>query len=197
VRDAATGSPVAGAAVGGATTDAAGNARVTFGQAGVQRLKAEAPASVRSNALVVAVGAAGQPAPAAAVAGATVDRTAPRARVITPRNGHTYRRARFSPRTIQLRVAESGSGLRSVKLRLTRRVGKRCSAYSGKRERFIGQKCGRGFFFTVSDRSAVDYLLPQKLPRGHYVLDVVAVDRASNRDAVRQRGRNRSVFDVR
>jgi hypothetical protein len=84
-----------------------------------------------------------------------------------------------------------------VKLRLTRRVGDRCFSYSGKRERFIGQRCGRGFFFTVSDRAAIDYLLPQKLPRGHYVLDVAAIDKAFNRDAATQRGRNRSVFDVR
>jgi hypothetical protein len=49
----------------------------------------------------------------------------------------------------------------------------------------------------VSDRASVDYLLPEKLPRGHYVLDVVAIDKALNRDGVRQRGRNRSVFDVR
>ena len=49
----------------------------------------------------------------------------------------------------------------------------------------------------MSDQAAVDYLLPAKLPRGHYVLDVVAIDKARNRDGVRQRGRNRSVFDVR
>jgi len=198
VRNAQTGAPVAGATVAGSTTDAAGNARVTFAQAGAQRVKAEGPGAIRSNALAVSVGAAGQPQPQAQqVAGAAVDRTAPRARIFSPRNGHTYRRARFSPRTIRLRAGDSGSGIRSVKLRLTRRVGDRCFSYSGRRERFIGAKCGGGFFFTISDRGAVDYLLPEKLPRGHYVLDVVAIDRASNRDDVRERGRNRSVFDVR
>jgi hypothetical protein len=195
VTDQRSGAPVAGATVGGATTDAAGNAAVTLTQ-GVQRLKATAPGAIRSNALVVAVGAAaGQ-----TVAGITVpavDRTAPRARIVSPRNGHTYRRARFSPRTIRLRAGDSGSGIRTLKVRLTRRVGDRCSSYSGRRERFIGAKCGGGFFFTISDRGAVDYLLPEKLPRGHYVLDVVAIDRALNRDGVRERGRNRSVFDVR
>jgi hypothetical protein len=196
VVDGQNGAPVAGATVAGATTDAAGNARVTFTQAGVQRLKAEAPASVRSNALVVAVGAAGAPAPAA-VPGAVVDRTAPRARVLSPRSGHVYRFRRFSPRLIHVAVTENGSGIRTVKLRLTRRVGKRCFSFSGRRDRFIGTRCGRGFFFTVSDRSDFTFLLPQRLRRGHYVLDVEAIDKALNRDAVRERGRNRSVFDVR
>jgi hypothetical protein len=194
VSDQRNGTPVAGATVGGASTDAAGNAAVRL-QPGVQRLKATAPASIRSNALVVAVGSAA--VQGTATTNPAVDRTAPRARIGSPRNGHTYRRARFSPRTIRIRTTESGSGIRSVKMRLTRRVGKRCSSYSGRRERFIGQRCGRGFYFTVSDRASVDYLLPEKLPRGHYVLDVVAIDKALNRDGVRQRGRNRSVFDVR
>jgi hypothetical protein len=194
VVDGQNGAPVAGATVGGATTDAAGNARVTLGTPGLQRLKAEAPASVRSNALVVAVGAAAQ-----GVAGvrATADRTAPRARLLSPRNNHTYRRTKFSPRLIHIAVAESGSGVRTVKLRLTRRLGNRCFSYSGKRERFLGAKCGTGFFFTVSSKSDFTYLLPEKLPRGHYVLDVGAIDNAFNRDAVGVRGRNRSVFDVR
>jgi len=192
VSDGETGNPVAGASVGGATTDANGHATVTIGQAGVQRLKASAPSSIRSNALVVAAGVAAQ-----GVAGATVDHTAPRARLLSPRSGHVYRFAKFSPRLIHIAVAESGSGLRTVKLRLTRRVGDRCFSYSGKRERFIGAKCGTGFFFTVSDRADFTYLLPARLPRGHYVLDVSAIDRSFNRDSVGDRGRNRSVFDVR
>ena len=158
-------------------------------------------------ALVVSVAAAGQaaapvpgaasPAPAQGVAGAVVDRTAPRARLLSPRNGHTYRLRRFSPRFIHVAVVESGSGVRTVKIRLTRRVGKRCFSFSGTRDRFIGAKCGGGFFFTVSDRSDFTFLLPQRLGRGHYVLDAEAIDKAFNRDAVGERGRNRSVFDVR
>jgi hypothetical protein len=133
----------------------------------------------------------------AAVAGVQVDRTAPRARLLSPRNGHTYRRSVFSPRLIHVAVAESGSGVRTVKLRLTRRVGTRCFSFSGKRERFIGAKCGQGFFFSVSSKSDFTYLLPERLSRGHYVLDVAAIDRSFNRDAVGVKGRNRSVFDVR
>jgi hypothetical protein len=136
-------------------------------------------------------------APAQGVGGATVDRTAPRARLLSPRNGHTYRRAKFSPRLIHVAVAGSGSGVRTVKIRLTHRVGNHCFSFSGKRERFIGAKCGTGFFFTVSSKSDFTYLLPERLPRGHYVLDVAAIDRSFNRDTVGDRGRNRSVFDVR
>ena len=73
----------------------------------------------------------------------SVDRDRPpRAACSRRRSGHVYRFARFSPRLIHVAVAESGSGLRTVKLRLTRRVGDRCFSYSGKRERFIGAKCG-------------------------------------------------------
>jgi hypothetical protein len=197
VIDEATGAPVAGAAIAGATTDTAGNATVTVAQAGVQRLKATKAGAIRSNALVVAVGAAPAPVPAQRVAGAVVDRTAPLARLLSPRNGRTYRLARFSPRLIRVSVAETGSGVRTVKLRLTRRVGRRCFSYSRTRDRFIGAKCGSGFFFTVGSSSDVTFLLPRRLGRGHYVLDVEAIDRAFNRDAARERGRNRSVFDVR
>jgi hypothetical protein len=198
VVDQRSGAPVAGATVGGATTDAAGNASVTFVQPAVQRLKALAPGAVRSNALALGVGttAAGQVVAGTTTAAPAVGRTAPRARLISPRDGHTCRRARFAPRLIRITTSESGSRIRNVKIRLMRRLGTRCFSFSGRRERFVGQKCGRGFFFTMTDRAAVDYLLPEKLPRRHYVLDLVAIDKAFNRDAVRQRGRNRSVFDV-
>jgi hypothetical protein len=205
VVDQRDGSPVAGASVGGATTDAGGNATVTPSQAGLQRLKATKSGTIRSNALVVSVAAKDQAAAPAApaapaqqgVAGAVADRTAPRARLLSPRNGHTYRLRRFSPRLIHVAVAESGSGIRTVKIRLTRRVGRRCFSFSGRRDRFIGAKCGGGFFFTVSDRADFTFLLPRRLGRGHYVLDAEAIDKAFNRDAVGERGRNRSVFDVR
>jgi hypothetical protein len=197
VVDQQSGAPVAGASVGGATTGADGSAVVgPFATAGTQRLKATKTGAIRSNALVVAVGGAAAQG-VAGVTASSVDRTAPRARLLSPRSGHVYRFARFSPRLIHVAVAESGSGLRTVKLRLTRRVGDRCFSYSGKRERFIGAKCGTGFFFTVSDRADFTYLLPARLPRGHYVLDVSAIDRSFNRDSVGDRGRNRSVFDVR
>jgi hypothetical protein len=201
--------PSAGATVTGggatATTNAAGAASLTLNAHGPVTLTATKDVRVRESVTVcVTDGADGACGSAAAkgaqgVAGATAiaDRTAPRARLLSPRSGHVYRFSRFSPRLIHIAVAESGSGIRTVKLRLTRRVGKRCFSYSGRRERFIGAKCGRGFFFTIGDRQDFTYLLPRRLPRGHYVLDVNAIDKAFNRDSVGVRGRNRSVFDVR
>jgi hypothetical protein len=201
-----TPTPVAGAVVSGggtsATTDAAGNAVLSVPR-GPTALRATLANHAPSASEPVcgtdgADGACGTAAGAGGgVAGAVVDRTAPRARLLSPRSGHVYRFTRFSPRLIHIAVAESGSGVRAVKIRLTRRVGNRCFSYSGRRERFIGAKCGTGFFFTVSDRQDFTYLLPARLGRGHYVLDVEAIDRSFNRDTVRARGRNRSVFDVR
>jgi hypothetical protein len=47
--------PVAGATIGGAKTNAGGIAKLRFTRAGVKRLKATAPKSIRSNALVLKV----------------------------------------------------------------------------------------------------------------------------------------------
>jgi len=176
-----------------ATTGPDGRAVLTVPAAGATTIRA-LRGTARSAAQPLNVAPAGA---AVAVAGVTVDRTKPQARLLSPRTGHTYRFATFSPRLIHVAVAESGSGVRTVKLRLTRRVGDRCFSYSGRRERFIAGKCGGGFYFTVSSKSDFTYLLPQRLTRGHYVLDALAIDNAFNRDGVRERGRNRSVFDVR
>ena len=55
VTDGATGIPFEGATVGGATTDKAGVAKITFKCPGIKRLKAEAPDSLRSNVIKVTV----------------------------------------------------------------------------------------------------------------------------------------------
>ena len=73
------------------------------------------------------------------------------------------------------------SGLHSVKLRLTRRVGRKCSYFSGSRERFRPMRCGRGSFLRIGDRPDWSYLLPKRLGRGRYVLEVKAIDGAFNR----------------
>ena len=85
-----------------------------------------------------------------------------------------------------------------VKLRLTRNDRGNCSTFSGTSERFRHIKCGasNGFWFGVGDRADTSYLLPSRLPRGRYVLDVNVVDRAYRRDDTRRRGSNRIVFHV-
>jgi hypothetical protein len=55
VIDTEKGKAVAGARIGGATTNANGVARLRFKHAGTRRLKATAPKSIRSNALVLKV----------------------------------------------------------------------------------------------------------------------------------------------
>ena len=55
VIDTDKGKPVGGAKIGGATTNANGIAKLRFTHKGTRRLKATAPKSIRSNALVVKV----------------------------------------------------------------------------------------------------------------------------------------------
>jgi hypothetical protein len=90
---------------------------------------------------------------------------------------------RRAPRLLRGRVASDPSGLHSVKLKLTRRVGRRCTYFSGRRERFTKMRCGHGSFFVIGDRADWSYLLPRRLGRGSYVLEVKAIDGALNRGA--------------
>ena len=213
-----TPSPVAGATVTGGdaavTTNAAGNATVT-----VERGRPVQPA--RDEGQPRAVGdrdrlrhhrrrrpvrkrrwsRSQRPmrrAAAATGAAASPDSEPPAAAITGIREGQRFARAR-APRRLTATIASDPSGLQVVKLRLTRTVGPRCTYYSGKSERFRRAPCGvnRAPWFAVGDREQVDYLLPQKLARGRYVLDVNAVDKAHNRDDVRRRGGNRIVFHVR
>jgi hypothetical protein len=189
--------PVTGARVTGAGVDATtgtdGKASVTFGQAGQITLKADKAGSVRSARETVAVSAPGQPvAPVAPVA---KDTSAPVARIRGIREGQRFKRKK-APRTIRGSVSPDPSGLRAVKLSLTRSSGGRCQLYSPSQERFRNSRCGRHVNFRIGDRERFDYLLPKRLGKGRYVLDVIAVDKLGNRDEL-ARGRNRVVFFVR
>jgi hypothetical protein len=89
-------------------------------------------------------------------------------------------------------VSADPSGLWAVKIRLTRRLGKRCWYFSGSKERFLKRTCGKQYAFKVGESTEWSYLLPARLPRGRYALDAYAVDRAFNRGA-----ETRVVFRVR
>ncbi|HEV2774009.1 MAG TPA: hypothetical protein VGV90_00310 [Solirubrobacteraceae bacterium] len=214
-----TSSPTEGAVVQGgdtpATTDAAGVATITVTTGGSFSLRAtkanRAPSATESacasNGADGYCGAAAPVAAAPAIACDTngrdgrcgsSDREAPVAALTGMRDQQRFARGK-GPRRITATVTPDPSGLQVVKLRLTRRVGRRCTYFSGKSERFRRAPCGvnRAPWFAVGDRQEVDYLLPQKLPRGRYVLDVNAVDKAFNRDDARRRGGNRIVFHVR
>ena len=179
-----TESPAAGATVtaGGRSFTAGpdGVARVTVdarSQAGVRASKA---GHVRTATETVCVDCGAQPGGAPTAAR---DTTAPATTLLGLRDGAVFSRRR-APRLLRGRVASDPSGLRAVKLRLTRRVGRRCSYFSGSRERFRPMRCGGGSFFRIGDRAEWSYLLPKRPGRGSYVLEVKAVDGAFNRGAV-------------
>jgi hypothetical protein len=195
--------PVEGATIAGdgvsVTTGADGTAQLRYPRAGTVRLKAEKAGFARSAAEVVTVADPGS-GPPAAPGGATgptaiADTVAPAGRILGIRDGRRFSRKR-APRTLRGTVAPDPSGLRAVKLSLTRSHRGRCQLYSPSRERFRPARCGRRVNFRIGDRQDWSYLLPSRLGPGRYVLDVVAVDKLGNRDVL-ARGRSRVVFFVR
>lgn len=212
VSDAASGAPVAGASVNGATSTADGTVKLVLGARGPRTFKASKPGAIRSNRVTVCAtdGADGACATTRCVTSGrdglcgTRDLTAPVSGIRGIREGKRFAHKK-GPRRLRAHVDPDPSGLLTVKLRLTRNDRGRCSYFSGRSERFRrnrrfgGSHCGasHGYWFRVGNDADIDYLLPKRLPRGRYVLDVKAIDRAYNRDDVRQRGRNRVVFYVR
>jgi hypothetical protein len=156
------------------TTGADGVARVTVDGRSLAGVQASKPGHVRSATENVCVDCGPAFVPPVR------DGSAPAAAVASPRNGAVYSRRR-APRLLRGSVTADPSGLYSVKLKLTRRVGKRCSYFSGRRERFVKMRCGRGSFLRIGDRADWSYLLPKRLGRGSYVLEVKAIDGAFNR----------------
>ena len=157
-----------GATVAGRTTAADGTATVgPFTPRGEQDLKASKPGrralqpparlrQRRARRLVQHHGAGG----GLRAAGRARHDAHRGATVAGLRNGAVYSRRR-APRLLRGSVAADPSGLYSVKLRLTRRVGRRCSYFSGRRERFVRMRCGRGSFLRIGDRADWSYLLPE------------------------------------
>jgi hypothetical protein len=206
--------PVAGASVGGATTDAAGHATVTVPAAGPSSLRAtkanfagitQAICATNGQDGLCGSGLTGAPGPIATCATnghdglcGTVDHTAAQARITSVREQQRFAKGK-GPRTLAGTVATDPAGLRSVQLRLTRNDSGRCSRYDDEREQFRRTRHCRataGKWFSAGDRNAWSYLLPSKLGRGRYVLDVRTFDGAGNIDNTLQRGRNRVVFRV-
>ena len=115
------------------------------------------------------------------------DKAAPAATLAGLRSGAVFSRKR-APRLLRGSVAADPSGLLAVKLRLTRRVGKTCSYFSGSRETFRSMRCGRGSFFKIGDRRRlVATCCRSGSARGRYVLEAKAIDGAFNRGDVTAR----------
>jgi hypothetical protein len=112
--------------------------------------------------------------------------------------GKKYKKG-AGPRELSGKVANDGSGLADVRLRLTRNDGGTCASYDGKTEKFKAlKKCGaaRGVWFSVGAKEDFTYLLPSKLGRGRYVLDVEVTDKVGNTTKSLARGTSRVVFFV-
>jgi hypothetical protein len=207
-RDAVADATVSGAGTS-VTTAADGTAQITLGVRGAVVLRATHGGDIRSASEPVCVtdgadGACGTAVAAACLttgddgACGTIDRRAPRGKIISIREGQRFGRGK-GPRTLSGVVAADPSGLAGVRLRLTRNDSGRCATFDGRSERFAALKrcgAGRGKWFSAGDREAWSYLLPARLGRGRYVLDVQARDRAGNIDALLQRTRTRVVFRV-
>lgn len=188
VVDGQSGSPAAGASVGGTLTGADGSASVTFSSPGMYRLKAERGDAVRSNALAICVhrgndgtcgtaGASGVSSAGPSGGGAGLDTRMPVASVLGIRSGQRFS-LRRAPRLLRGTVDPGGAGLHVVRFRLRRSAGERCSFYSAAVERFRRGRCDAGwFFYRLGDRPAWEYLLPARLRPGRYVLDVRVMDR--------------------
>jgi hypothetical protein len=219
VVDGQDGSPIAGATVNGATTDANGDATTAFGGPGTPTVKAERADSVRSNGVTVCVHAGndgrcgtpgatsadtpagqtpGAPSATDSPSGAVPDLLPPEGRIDGISEGRVFAHGR-GPRSLAGHVTIDPSGLQAVRIRLTRNDRGRCAYFSVRVERFVRSPCGatHGKYFKIGSDPNWSYLLPFRLPRGRYVLEVLAIDTAGNRDSTRRRGGNRIVFRVR
>jgi hypothetical protein len=199
--------PVAGATVSGvgvsaATTAPDGTASMFIGGDTVLRATKEGRARsasvlVRFEGPIVACSGC-VPNPCAGCPDIAPPAPPSRGKILSVREGQRFARGR-GPRVLRGTVAAT-SGVRAIRLRLTRNDSGRCQTFDGRRERFVRlRRCGaaRGRWFGVGDRAAWSYLLPARLGRGRYVLDLEVTDGAGNRDATLQRTRNRVVFFVR
>lgn len=212
--------PSEGALVSGADSEAVtrsnGTATLRISQRGPATLVATKGDKVREAAAVCVTdgadgfcgttkpGEAAPPSTTTAAAGCvtagddgrcgTRDQRAPEGSITSISDGQRFRRAE-APRELTGAVTADPSGLSTIKLRLTRRYKGRCEYLSGRQEVFRRTRCGRGLAFSIGARAPWSYLLPSALKPGRYVLDVIAIDKALNRDVL-ARGRNRIVFTV-
>ena len=174
--------PVADATVSGggatATTAADGTAVLTFMQPGPVVVKASKSGRVISAGERVTVSAS--PVPPAAPPAA--DKSAPTATLSGLKNGKVFSRRR-APRTLRGTVSADPSGIKSVRLSIVRKRGKRCWAFDGESERFKPHRCGGSRSFRIGDRAEWSYLLPNRLPVGRYTIRVAAIDNAGNASA--------------
>lgn len=192
-------SPAVGANIigggAGASTDSQGHASLKFFGAGAHELRVSGapagPPTVRTETTICVHegndGTCGTTAPSKVIT-TTTKSTVPKpekvhhtlavyAGGVLP--GHVYS-PRHAPRVLSGRVV-STVPITSISIKLRRSYRGRCWSYNATRERLQRVRCGRGSFFKVSSGGAsFSYLLPFKLPPGHYEFDVKASDAAGD-----------------
>ncbi len=180
--------PATGATVhaGGATATAGadGVAQLTLAGSGPVAVQATKAGHTRSATEATCVttgadGACGTTATGAPPAAAVPDTTAPVASISGLKRGTVFSR-RKAPRELSGTVTADPSGLKSVRLSIARKRGKRCWVFDGGSERFERHRCRGSRSFRIGDRADWSYLLPRRLPRGRYAIRVVAIDKAGN-----------------
>jgi hypothetical protein len=193
--------PEPGASVAATTTDATGHATVSFADAGTHTFKATSANTIRSNAATVCVYVPGSgdcgtekaqptqtteptPQPQPQPAPAVKDTTPPEIKIESLTPGKTYSPG---PRLLA-GAADDAGGIAQVFLRLRATDGgnltatSRCRWFSGKRSVFTHRTvpCSKARFFRLGTNPKFSYLLPSRLRKGKYVLDVKVLDRAYN-----------------
>src|SRR3954453_18231633 len=197
-----TSPPASNANIAGRSTDASGHATVSFAEAGLHKFKAtrSTPDSIRSNAAAICVYAPGsgdcgtdtsstgpttdQAGPQTPAAPAAKDLTPPTVSLDSLTPGKTYSPG---PGVLAGHAADSG-GIAQVFLRLRATDGgsttaaSRCRWFSGKRGVFTHRTvpCSKTRFFRIGSNPKFSYLLPSRLGKGKYVLDVKVLDRSYN-----------------
>jgi hypothetical protein len=176
-----------------ATTDAAGDATLVVADRGAISIKASK--GNRAYDLRPACSTNGDDGKCGTSAPAP-RRTAPSTRLAGIADRHRYAKGK-GPRQLSGTVSAS-AGVLTVELRITRSDHGRCSYFSGNSLRFRPMRCGaeHGSWFRIGSAGSWRYLLPWRLPSGHYVIDVKAIDRAHNSDDKRRRGTNRAIITV-
>jgi hypothetical protein len=183
-----------------ATTDANGQATLVASTPGTFQLVAYGPNAVNSprpaiTAVAVPVPVAAPTAPTDAPPPPVVpdtppaqepsiaDTQAPVATIAGLRNRQHFRKGK-GPRELKGSVID-GAALKSVEVRLRRQTGKRCFGFNAKRERFVRMRCSRdAAWFDVGAQADWSYLLPARLRKGLYQLQVRATDAAGNQSSV-------------
>jgi opacity protein-like surface antigen len=207
--------PSSGATVSGgggqATTDAQGHATLTPSTRGPVTIRATKGNRVDDSAVTCisdgADGYCGSATPGDTVPPAPTapaPDTKPTYGFIKSIREHQHFRKGHGPRELKGTSDPDPSGLKDVQIRLTKRLpptaaGNRCDTFSEQRLRFVRMKrCGarRGTWFSIGSKADWSYLLPKKLGRGRYVLDLKTIDGAGNADVQLARTRNRVVFFV-